>query len=130
MDSNPDLRRGPDGLDALFEAARRAQKEAYAPYSKFKVGAALRAASGRIFSGVNVENAAMIVTGERRIMEILVLGEGVLPILPCGACRQRIREFGDDLTMVYSASARGVTRSFTLLELLPEAFGPAHLAGQ
>lgn len=129
------------GFDALFEAANRARAQAYAPYSKFQVGAALRSASGKIFSGANVENAAypvgtcaeagaiaaMIVAGERRIAEILVLGEGPMPVTPCGACRQRIREFGDDLTTILSANTHGITRRYTLLELLPEAFGPGHI---
>lgn len=129
-------------LNALFEAAKRAQAQAYAPYSKFKVGASLRSASGQIFSGANVENAAyplgtcaeagaiaaMIVAGERRITAILVLGDGPLPVTPCGACRQRIREFGDDVMLIHSAGTQGISRSFTLSDLLPEAFGPAHLA--
>jgi cytidine deaminase len=134
----PDLER----LDALFQAAKFAQAQAYAPYSNFKVGAALRSESGRVFSAANVENAAypvgtcaeagaisaMIVAGERRITEVLVIGGGPVPITPCGACRQRIREFGDDQTLVHSAGAKGISHSFTLSELLPESFGPDHLA--
>jgi cytidine deaminase len=124
--------------EALFDAAHLAQSNAYAPYSKFKVGAALRTSSGRIFFGANVENiaypigtcaeagaiAAMIAAGEREISEILILGDGTALVTPCGACRQRIREFGQDGTAIHIAGPTGLRRSFTLKDLLPEAFGP------
>ena len=91
------------GLDALFAAALAAHAKAYAPYSRFKVGAALRTQSGQVYSGCNVENAAypqgscaeagaiaaMALTGERRIAEILVVGDGAALCTPCGGCRQR-----------------------------------------
>ncbi|MGL4974730.1 MAG: cytidine deaminase, partial [Bosea sp. (in: a-proteobacteria)] len=99
-------------LNALFEAARDVQPRAHAPYSRFKVGAALRDETGRIFSGCNVENAAypvgacaeagaisaMIAGGGTRITAIVVLGEGRELVTPCGACRQRIREFASPTT--------------------------------
>ena len=128
-------------LRELFEAAQKAQANAYAPYSRFRVGAALRTPGGAIFSGCNVENAAypqgacaeagaiaaMALGGERRIAEILVIGDGDGPCTPCGGCRQRIREFADAATPVHIAGPGGVRASFTLAELLPHSFGPEHL---
>jgi cytidine deaminase len=129
-------------LDALFDAAREAQGRAYAPYSDFKVGAALQGESGAIYAGCNVENAAypvgtcaeqaaiamMVAAGERRITAILVLGEGRTLVTPCGACRQRIREFGAPHTPVHVAGPDGVRSTFALEDLLPCAFGPDNLA--
>jgi cytidine deaminase len=129
-------------LRELFAAARAAQANAYAPYSRFHVGAALRTPSGVIFSGCNVENAAypqgscaeagaiaaMALAGERRIAEILVVGDGDALCTPCGGCRQRIREFADSATAIHIAGPEGVRRTFTLAKLLPESFGPDHLA--
>ena len=125
-------------LDDLFRAARAAQDKAYAPYSRFRVGAALRTPSGAVFSGCNAENAAypqgacaetgaisaMVAAGERRIAEILVTGDGEALVTPCGGCRQRIREFASPDTPVHIAGQEGVRRSFTLDELLPFSFGP------
>jgi cytidine deaminase len=129
-------------LAALFDAAKAAHGKAYAPYSRFNVGAALRTPSGAIFSGCNVENAAypqgacaeagaigaMALAGERRIAEILVVGDGEGLCTPCGGCRQRIREFADAATPIHVADPGGVRASFTLGELLPHAFGPEHLS--
>jgi cytidine deaminase len=129
-------------LQELFAAAKAAQANAYAPYSRFRVGAALRSASGAVFSGCNVENAAypqgscaeagaiaaMALAGDRRIAEILVVGDGEALCTPCGGCRQRIREFADAKTWVYVAGPEGVRAAFSLAELLPESFGPDHLA--
>ena len=134
-------------VEDLFQAARGAQARAYAPYSHFNVGAALRAASGAIYSGCNVENAAypqgacaetgaisaMVNAGERRIAEILVIGDGEGLCTPCGGCRQRLREFAAPKTPIHIAGPRGVRASFTLDELLPHSFGPENLkiqAGQ
>jgi cytidine deaminase len=128
-------------LAELFAAAKAAQANAYAPYSRFHVGAALRCASGAVFSGGNVENAAypegvcaetsaisaMARSGERRIVEILVIGDGEALCTPCGGCRQRIREFGDAATLVHVAGPDGLRATFTLGEILPESFGPEHL---
>ena len=130
-----------DGLTELFDAARAAQKRAYAPYSKFRVGAALRAASGAIYSGCNVENAAfpsgvcaetgaisqMILAGETKIVEMLVVSEGVTLVTPCGGCRQRINEFARPNTKIYSADPRGVKATYDFSNLLPHAFGPEHI---
>jgi len=129
-------------LAALLDAARAAQGAAYAPYSRFRVGAALRTPSGAIFSGCNVENAAypqgacaeamaigaMALAGERRIAEILVVGDGEGLCTPCGGCRQRIREFAEARAPIHVAGPEGVRASFTLGELLPHAFGPEHLS--
>ena len=128
-------------IAALFDAARSAQRHAYAPYSRFNVGAALRTPSGAIFAGCNVENAAypegacaetgaisaMALAGERRIEEILVIGDGEGLCTPCGGCRQRIREFADAATRVHVAGLAGLRASFALEELLPHSFGPGHL---
>src|SRR4051795_12715001 len=129
-------------LNVLFEAARQAQAKAYAPYSRFKVGAALRAKSGAIYAGCNVENAAypvgtcaeagaiaaMVAGGDIQLVEIAVVAEGGALVTPCGACRQRIFEFGGPLAGVWSADLHGTMRRFTADELLPMAFGPAAMA--
>jgi len=126
---------------ALLAAARAAQANAHAPYSRYKVGAALATPDGRVFAGCNVENAAypsgtcaeagaiaaMVAAGGRAIAEILVVGDGPEPITPCGNCRQRIREFAMAGTRVHAAGAPGVLASFLLDELLPASFGPQHL---
>ena len=128
-------------LDALFEAAREAQARAYAPYSDFKVGAAVQGESGAIYAGCNVENAAypvgtcaeqaaiamMVAAGERRIAAILVLAGGQKLVTPCGACRQRIREFALPDTPIHLAGPESVRGTFQLEELLPCAFGPDNL---
>jgi cytidine deaminase len=130
-------------LADLFAAAKAAQAKAHAPYSKFRVGAALRATDGAIYAGGNVENAsypegwcaetsaiaAMVAAGARRIAEICVLGDGAALCTPCGGCRQRIREFADDATLVHVAGPEGVRATFRLAALLPESFGPGHLKG-
>ncbi len=128
-------------LDDLFREAKAAMERAYAPYSRFPVGAALRTPKGTIFSGCNVENAsypqgncaetgaiaAMARAGEREIAEILVIGGGEGLVTPCGGCRQRIREFAAPTTPVHVAGPEGVRRRFTLEELLPFSFGPDNL---
>ena len=128
-------------IEALFEAARAAQAHAHAPYSGFKVGAAVEAESGAVYAGCNVENAAypagtcaeegaiaaMVAAGERRMAAILVIGDGSRLVTPCGACRQRIREFGAPDTPIHVAGADGVRSTFTLEDLLPCAFGPDNL---
>ena len=130
-----------ENLDALFAAAKAARERAYAPYSRFLVGAAIRAPSGAIYSGCNVENAAypqgscaeagaiaaMALAGERKIVEIVVVGDGEDLCTPCGGCRQRIREFADAATRIHIAGPEGVRASFALEELLPHSFGPGHL---
>lgn len=132
---------GEPDLDALFAAARAAQARAYAPYSRFSVGAALLSDDGAVHAGCNVENAAypsgscaeqgaisaMVAGGGRAIRAILVIGDGPEPVTPCGACRQRIREFAAPGALVVIADAAGIRARFTLEELLPVSFGPANL---
>lgn len=128
-------------LAALFDAAKAAHGRAYTPYSKFNVGAAIRADDGRIYAGCNIENAAypagtcaeagaiaaMILGGGRRIAGILVIGDGAELCTPCGACRQRIREFASADCPVHIAGPGGIRQSFTLAALLPHSFGPENL---
>ncbi|MGJ3263147.1 MAG: cytidine deaminase [Salinarimonas sp.] len=134
--------REPATIDDLFAAAKAAQARAHVPYSRFRVGAAIRDEAGRVHASCNVENAAypqgacaeagaisrMIADGGRRIAEILVLGDGDMLCTPCGGCRQRIREFARPDTPIHVAGPDGVRRSFTLDELLPYSFGPDNLA--
>jgi cytidine deaminase len=133
---------GMSAVDALFDAARSVQARAHVPYSRFKVGAAIRTAGDLIFAGCNVENAAypqgacaetgaisaMVAAGETRIAEMLVVGDGAYLVTPCGGCRQRIREFAGPDIMIHIAGPNGVRRTFTLEELLPYSFGPDHLS--
>jgi cytidine deaminase len=125
-------------VEDLFNLAQQARARAYAPYSRFPVGAALRTQTGALFAGCNVENAAyplgvcaetsaisaMVAAGESRIAEILVLGPGPQKLSPCGACRQRIAEFICDGGLVHMADPAGEVFSVTIGELLPHAFGP------
>lgn len=126
---------------ALFEAAEAVRARAYAPYSKFQVGAAILADDGKIYAGCNVENAAypvgncaepsaiaaMLAGGGTRIRRIYVTGPGTLPVTPCGGCRQRIREFADPGVEIVSHGVDGTPLVQTLDQLLPHSFGPEHL---
>lgn len=128
-------------LDDMFAAANAARDKAYAPYSRFLVGAAVTTPDGRVFSGCNVENAAypvgtcaeagaiaaMVAAGGRHIAAALVIGSGDALVTPCGACRQRLREFAREDTPVHVCGPEGVRRTFTLAELLPSSFGPDNL---
>jgi cytidine deaminase len=128
-------------LARLVDAARSARSHAYAPYSKFAVGAALLDERGRIHAGANVENAAypqglcaeaaavahMVLAGGRRIEAALVFGESAQPLTPCGGCRQKLREFAADGVPVLAADPTGLRARHTLGELLPASFGPNHL---
>jgi cytidine deaminase len=127
--------------DDLIAAAQTAMEKAYAPYSSFPVGAAVRGANGRVYAGCNVENAsypqgccaeagaisAMVLDGERRIESVAVVGRGEELVTPCGGCRQRIREFAAPDTPILICAPDGLRRRFTLAELLPHSFGPEHL---
>jgi len=130
-------------LKALFDAADKAAAQAYAPYSNFSVGAAIRTTSGHIIAGCNVENAAypagtcaeagaiaaMVAAGETKISDIAIVGVKSNPCYPCGACRQRIFEFSDAATRVHlrdGATGKAITHSIDAL--LPHAFGPRDLA--
>lgn len=130
------------GPDDLFAAAWAARANAHAPYSGFAVGAAVRGGSGRVYAGCNVENAAYpeglcaeagaigacVAAGETEIVEALVAAQSPSPVTPCGACRQRLREFARGETPVHAADASGVVATFLLGSLLPHSFGPDHLA--
>ncbi len=125
-------------LDLAYEAMERA----YAPYSKFKVGACLKGASGNYYLGCNIENAAYTPPncaertavfkagseGERRFAAIVIVCSGRNPASPCGVCRQVLREFcPDELPVVFANAERAFVES-TLGELLPQSFGPEDLA--
>jgi cytidine deaminase len=127
----------------LLARAREARAHAYAPYSRFPVGAALLAEDGRVFTGVNVENASYglatcaertavakaVSEGARSFRAIAVTGpEDDRPCLPCGSCRQILHEFGPALEVVVAAPDGG-TEVVPLAELLPRAFGGAELGG-
>ena len=125
----------------LIEAARAVRENAHAPYSRFRVGAAIRTASGTIHSGCNVENvaapegscaetgaiAAMVAAGEHVIAEICIIADSPEPVTPCGGCRQRIAEFAAPEVEVIMTTLDGQVRTRPIGELLPGAFGPAHL---
>ena len=126
-----------DGRQALLRAADEAMRNAYAPYSEFKVGASVRGATGAIYAGANVENVAypqgqcaeasalgaMVTAGEKSITAVAVVAERLEICPPCGGCRQRLSEFGDASTPVYLGST-----ATTLGELLPGAFDRGALA--
>jgi cytidine deaminase len=126
----------------LFIAAREAQANAHAPYSRYRVGAAVRAASGRVYAGSNVENAsypqgwcaeasalsAMVTAGDRDVIAVLTVADGELVGTCCGGCRQKLREFAALDTPVYACGPDGVRATFTLADLLPHSFGPENLA--
>ena len=123
------------GVDELLEAARKVRKRAYAPYSGFPVGAAVLA-GGRVFTGVNVENAsyplsvcaernavaAAVAAGKTQIDAVAVVGSGDGPTPPCGGCRQVLAEFGPK-TLVVSEALDGERATWRLQDLLPDAFG-------
>ena len=132
--------KGGDARRLHNHAALAARKSAYAPFSDFAVGVALRTESGRIFTGANIENQSfpegwcaettaishMIMAArtddDRIIKEVVVAGELSTPLTPCGGCRQRLAEFGRPDTVVHSANAEGIRASWTLAELLPAGF--------
>jgi len=133
-----------EAREALIAAARAVRAHAHAPYSRFAVGAAVLDEQGRIHAGCNVENAAypqgwcaetsalaaLVAAGGRRVLAVAVCAvaaEPVTPVTPCGGCRQKIREFAADDCPIYVADAHSLVASFTLGQLLPCSFGPAHL---
>jgi len=130
-------------VQALFDAATTAMGRAYAPYSRFPVGAAIRSTSGVIYAGCNVENAAypqgwcaetsaiaaMVSAGERAIAEVLVISMSEGLSTCCGGCRQKLREFAPLDTKIHTCGPEGVRQVFTLDELLPLSFGPENLEG-
>ena len=117
-------------------------KNAYAPYSNFPVAAIIKGASGAIYSGVNVENAAypqgwcaeasaiaaMVSSGETEIFELAVMAKSDEICTPCGGCRQKIREFASQDLKIFCFGPNGLKATYTLGELLPYSFGPEHLS--
>lgn len=128
-------------MTSLKDAATRVRDNAHAPYSGFAVGAALRTASGAIYSGCNVENvaypegtcaeagaiAAMVAAGEREIAEVYVIAGSPMPVTPCGGCRQKLAEFAGADVAVTMATTGGIEQVMSVAQLLPGAFGPAHM---
>ena len=124
---------------ALIDLAIEARQHAYAPYSKYRVGAALRTKSGRVFTGVNVENAAYptsICAERTAVFKAVSEGEREFEIIavvtdnggsPCGSCRQVLAEFGLDTQVILADGQGKVVRETTVGELLPDAFQPHHL---
>jgi cytidine deaminase len=124
---------------SLVELANEARRRAYAPYSNYKVGAALRTKSGRVFTGVNVENAAYpdslcaertavfkaVSEGEREFEIIAIVNDNGGS--PCGSCRQVLAEFGLDTQVIVAEGHGKVVMETTVGELLPDAFQPKHL---
>lgn len=119
----------------LIREAEKARKKAYTSYSKFKVGAAILTSEGRIFSGCNIENASFGLTicaervavfkaiseGFKKFEAIAIIADTLRPCYPCGACRQVILEFGEDITLIM-ANLKGDIKINKIKELLPEAF--------
>jgi len=135
-----------DAMQTMFDAAIAAQSNAHCPYSNYPVGAAVRTASGAVFAGCNVENAAypngtcaeagaiaaMVLAGERDIVEVVTVTGGDVPGTPCGGCRQRIREFArPDAVIVATTTDGGLDPKASLrtimCDLLPDSFGPERL---
>ncbi|AZV77727.1 cytidine deaminase [Parasedimentitalea marina] len=126
---------------SLKNAATAVRLNAHAPYSNFKVGAAIRAASGQIYAGCNVENvaypegtcaeagaiAAMVAAGETQLTEVFVITNSPMPAPPCGGCRQKLAEFGAGEVKVICANTDGVERVTTIGDLLPGKFDASHM---
>lgn len=126
---------------SLLETARAVRENAHVPYSRFKVGAAIRAASGTIYAGCNVENvaypqgtcaeagaiAAMVAGGDTTIAEVWVIADSPSPVPPCGGCRQKLSEFAGGDVRVTMATTDGQTLTMTMDQLLPGAFTASHM---
>lgn len=127
--------------DRYISATKKAMSKAYVPYSKYPVGVLIITDKGNTYSGCNVENASyplgncaeasaiasMVMGGERKIKTIYVMTKNDEGGIPCGGCRQRIREFSDEDTEIMMCSPDGVKTQLNLAELLPNSFGPEHL---
>lgn len=125
-----------EALKDLYHQARETRERAHAPYSGFKVGAAILSSSGKIYAGCNVENisypcgtcaeagaiAAMLAGGDTKIQEILVIADSSPLILPCGACLQRIAEFATPDTLIHLADMEGVKQTLPLSKIFPATF--------
>ncbi len=125
----------------LLDAATQVRENAYAPYSGFKVGAAIRAASGAVYTGCNVENvaypegtcaeagaiAAMVAAGETRLTEALVIADSPAPVPPCGGCRQKLAEFAAPDARLTMCTTGGAQEQTTIADLLPGRFDATHM---
>lgn len=121
---------------SLSDAARAVRENAHAPYSNFKVGAAVKTAAGNVYVGCNVENvaypegtcaeagaiAAMVAAGETQIVEVAVIADSPKPVTPCGGCRQKLSEFAGTDTVVTMLTTDGVQEVTTVGQLLPGQF--------
>lgn len=130
-----------ENFNNLFLAAKKVRESSYAPYSRFKVGAAFLTENDDIISGCNVENAAypqsqcaeataignLVSSGYTKIKEVVVIGSGDLLCSPCGGCRQRLREFASLDTPIHMCNIDGHLKTSTLSDLLPDSFGPENL---
>ena len=128
-------------MSDLLDAARAVRENAYAPYSHFKVGAAIRGKSGAIYAGCNVENvaypegtcaeagaiAAMVAAGETEFTEAAVIADSPHPVPPCGGCRQKLAEFAAPHAKVTLATTDGALQPLTVGDLLPGAFALSHM---
>lgn len=128
--------------DELMTEARKVRENAHAPYSRFKVGAAVRATSGKVYVGCNVENvaspegtcaeagaiAAMVAAGDTRLSAVAVIADSPTPVTPCGGCRQKLAEFGAGDLPITMATLDGTSETMTLSQLLPGAFGTGHVS--
>lgn len=126
---------------SLVDAAREVRERAYAPYSRFKVGAAIRGASGAVYRGCNVENvaypegtcaeagaiAAMVAAGETELVAVAVIADSPSPVPPCGGCRQKLAEFGRADVPVTLATTDGTLLQTTIGDLLPGRFDAGHM---
>jgi cytidine deaminase len=134
MEKAPDM--------SLKDAATQVRLRAYAPYSRFQVGAAIATPSGAVYVGCNVENvaypegtcaeagaiAAMVAAGETQIAEVFVIADSPEPVPPCGGCRQKLAEFAGGDVLVTLATTEGKTKTMTVADLLPGLFTAAHMA--
>jgi cytidine deaminase len=135
----------PAPLQKLYELAKRARENSYSPYSRLKVGAAIRTSDGKVFTGCNVENSsyggtncaervaiqsAVAQHGKFQLAEVMVVTDASPPWPPCGMCRQVIAEFargGNDDVLIHAANLAGEIKTARFAELFPDAFTPSHL---
>lgn len=127
---------------SLMDDARAVRENAHAPYSNFKVGAAVKTAKGTVYVGCNVENvaypegtcaeagaiAAMVAAGERDVVAVAVIADSPNPVPPCGGCRQKLAEFGKADVPVTLGTTEGETLETTIGELLPGQFAADHMS--
>lgn len=126
---------------SMKDQALAVREMAYAPYSNFKVGAAIRGADGEVYVGCNVENAAypegtcaeagaiaaMVAAGQTKLTEVYVVADAPLPVSPCGGCRQKLSEFGAGDVVVTMATLGGIEQSTTIADLIPGVFSDEYL---